>query len=74
MRITAIIGLVLIVLGVLALVYQGVTFFTTERVAEAGPFAIDVHKPHTIIFHPVVGIALLVVGVVLLFTGRKGPA
>jgi hypothetical protein len=74
MRITAIIGLVLIVLGVLALAYQGVTFFTTERVAEAGPFAIDVHKPHTIIFHPVVGIALLAIGAVLLLTGRKGNA
>ena len=38
MRLLAIVGLLLIVLGICALVFQGFTFFTTERVVDAGPF------------------------------------
>ena len=67
-----ILAIILIVLGILIMTYQGFTFFTTERVAEAGPFHIDMNKPHTIIVHPVVGIISLVVGIIMLFAGR-GP-
>lgn len=71
MRMLAIIGVVLIVFGVLALGFQGVTFFTTERVVDAGPLKIDVARPHTIIFHPVAAAAALVAGLVLVVAGRK---
>jgi hypothetical protein len=54
--------------------FQGVTYFTTERVGQAGPFAIDVQKPHTIILHPIVGIAALVGGVACLFAGSSRRA
>ena len=74
MRPLMIVGILLIVLGVCALMFQGVTYFTTERVAQAGPFAIDVHKPHTIIPHPIVGIAALVGGVACLFAGSSRRA
>jgi len=69
-----IIGILLIVLGVCALMFQGFTYFTTERVGQAGPFAIDVHKPHTIILHPVVGIALIAGGVACIFAGSSRRA
>ncbi len=65
-----ILGVLLILLGVVALAFQGFTFFTTDRVAEAGPFHIDVQKPHTIIFHPVLGVVALIAGVVLVLSGR----
>jgi len=65
------IGILLIVFGIAALMFQGVTYYTTERVAQAGPFAIDVHKPHTIILHPVIGVAALVGGVVVMMAGRR---
>lgn len=71
MRTTAIIGLLLIVLGIGALAFQGFTFFTHERVVDAGPFHVDVAKPHTIILHPIVGGAALAAGVVLLLAGRR---
>ena len=74
MRPLMIVGILLIVLGVCALMFQGVTYFTTERVAQAGPFAIDVHKPHTIILHPIVGIAALAGGVACLFAGSSRRA
>jgi drug/metabolite transporter (DMT)-like permease len=69
-----IVGILLIVLGVAALCFQGFTFFTTERAAEVGPFAIDVQKPHTVIFHPVLGVAALVVGGLIVMSSRDKVA
>ena len=50
------IGILLIVLGLVALSVGGFTFFTTERAVNAGPLQIDVQKPHTIILNPLVGV------------------
>ena len=64
-------GLVLIVLGVLALSIHSVTYFTTEHVAgPLGFFAWEVSQPHTIFVHPIVGIAALAVGIGLFLLGR----
>jgi hypothetical protein len=71
MRPLMVIGILLVVFGVAALLFQGVTYYTTERVAQAGPFAIDVQKPHTIILHPVIGIAALVGGIVMMMAGSR---
>jgi multisubunit Na+/H+ antiporter MnhB subunit len=71
MRIAVLIGLLLIVLGIAALGFQSFTFFTRVRVAEIGPFHMDVANPHTIILHPIVGIVALAAGLVLVFTGRS---
>lgn len=71
MKLASIIGILLIVLGVVALSYQGFTFWTTERAAEVGPFAIDVQKPHTIVFHPILGVVSLIVGAMMLMADRR---
>src|SRR5262249_25563371 len=74
MRVAAIVGVLLIVFGIVALSVGTVTFFPTERVVDAGPFKIDVHKPHTIVFHPAVGAVALIGGIVLLLAGRRSGA
>lgn len=74
MRVLLIIGILLIVFGVGALMFQGVTYFTTERVGQAGPFAIDVQKPHTIVLHPIVGLAALAGGIVCVVAGSSRRA
>ena len=74
MRPLMVIGILLVVLGVGALLFQGVTYYTTERVAQAGPFAVDVQKPHTIILHPVVGIAAMVGGIAMIVAGSRARA
>ena len=71
MKLLTVIGVLLIALGIFALVFQGITFFTTERVVDAGPFKMDVQRPHTIIFNPIVGVVALVGGVALLIAGRR---
>jgi hypothetical protein len=74
MRIQVIIGILLICFGLFALTFQGITFFTEERVVDVGPLEVDVKKPRTIVFHPILGIVAVAAGVALLFAGRKQSA
>jgi hypothetical protein len=68
-------GLILIVLGVLALSIHSVTYFTTEHVAgPLGFFAWDVSRPHTIFINPVAGLVALVVGIALLSIAPRATA
>ena len=70
----SLIGLILIILGVLALSVHSVTYFTTEHVVgPLGFFAWDVSRPHTIFINPIAGIVSLAVGVALVLMAR-GPA
>ena len=66
-------GLMLIVLGVLALSIHSVTYFTTEQVTgPLGFFAWDVSRPHTIVINPIAGTLAVVVGIVLIsLPGRQ---
>jgi drug/metabolite transporter (DMT)-like permease len=71
MRALSVVGILLIVLGILALTFQGFTFFTQERVVDAGPFKVDWQKPHTVILHPIVGVVAAVAGVCLVLADRR---
>ena len=74
MRSLGVVGVVLIVLGVIALAVPSITFFTTERVADVGFFAIDVSKPHTIFFNPIVGGVALIAGIILAIMGTRSKS
>ena len=65
MKPLVVLGVILVIVGIVALAVPGFTYFTTERVADVGFFKIDVQKPHTIVFNPIVGIAALIAGLVL---------
>ena len=69
-----ILGLLLLCLGLVALLVPSITFFTQERVADAGPFKFDWQKPHTIILHPIVGIVAVIAGLGMVFAGRRESA
>lgn len=71
MRPLVVIGLILAVLGLVALAVPSVTYFTTERVADVGFFKIDISRPHTIVFNPIVGVVVLAVGIVLVLLGLR---
>jgi hypothetical protein len=75
MRPYAVGGLILIILGVLALLIRSVTYFTTDQVVgPLGFFAWDVSRPHTIFVSPIAGIVALVVGFVLVLLARRPTA
>jgi len=71
MRAIMVIGVLLLILGVVALAIPSFTYFTTEPVADVGFFRIDVSRPHTILINPAVGIGALVIGAVLLIVGMR---
>jgi hypothetical protein len=65
-------GLVLIVLGILALSVHSITYFTNEQVVgPLGFFAWDVSRPHTIFINPIAGIVAIAAGFALVF--MPGP-
>jgi hypothetical protein len=66
------IAIVLIVLGILALGYQGFTYITHEKIVDAGPVQVTAEREKTVWIPPIVGGAALVAGVVMLgLSGRK---
>ena len=75
MKPAGIVGILLIVLGVIALAYQGISYTTREnkKVLDLGPLQVDatVEKQKTIPLPPILGIAALAGGVVLVIVGGR---
>jgi hypothetical protein len=65
-------GLLLIVLGVLALMYQGFTYTTHKKVLDVGPIQATKEEHHSVPLPPVLGALALIGGVVILVSDRKG--
>ena len=65
------IGIVLIVIGVIALAYGGFSFTTSEKVAEVGPLKIEKDKTRSVPLPPVLGGLALVGGIVLVVVGAR---
>ena len=75
MKPIAIAGFVLIVLGLAALAYQGITYKSRETVLDVGPIHATAEREKTVPLPPYVGVAFVVGGVVLLMLGgRKGAS
>ncbi len=68
------IGIVLIVVGVLALAMGGFSYTTREKVLDLGPIQATADKNHTIPLSPIVGIAALIGGIAVLAAGSRSRA
>jgi hypothetical protein len=64
-------GIVLIALGVLALVYQGITYTTRENVFKLGPIEANKETQKTIPVPPILGGVALVAGIALVVAGSR---
>ena len=71
MRPVMLVGVVLMVIGVLALAYQGITYTTREKVIDLGPLQASVDTKKTIPLPPILGGLALAAGVVLVVVGNK---
>jgi hypothetical protein len=65
-------GVILVILGVLALVYQGFTYTTQKKVLDVGPIQATKAEHHTVPLPPILGALALIGGVVILVSDRKG--
>ncbi len=74
MKPISLVGLVLVVLGVVALVYQGVTYTTRETVIDIGPLHATADREKTLPLSPVLGIVAVAGGVALLLGGARKSA
>jgi len=72
MRPIAVIGIIFIVIGIIALAYQGLTYTTKENVVDLGPLKVEAKREKTIPLPPVLGVLAVGVGVVLVVAGARG--
>ena len=65
------VGIILVVLGVLALAYQGIQYTTKEKLVDLGPLQVTTTEKKNIPLPPIVGGIALVAGIVLILTDRR---
>jgi uncharacterized membrane protein YidH (DUF202 family) len=64
-------GIVLIVLGVLALAYGGFTYTHEKKVVDLGPIQASRKETNTVPLPPILGVVAIIGGGVLLFAGKR---
>jgi hypothetical protein len=74
MRSTAVIGVVLIVLGLAALAYQGINYTTRETVIDVGPVHATAERQRRLPLPPVLGAVVVAGGIVMLVAGMRKHA
>ena len=74
MKPNALAGVLLIVLGVAALAYQGITYTSRDTVIDIGPLHATAEREHTLPLSPLLGIAAIAGGALLLYTGARRGA
>jgi len=65
------IGIVLIVLGILGLIYQGVTYTSREKVIDIGPIEATAETEKNMPIPPIASGAALLVGLVLVVADKR---
>lgn len=71
MKTNTLIGIVLIVIGLAALVYQGITYTSRETVLDIGPIHATAETEKTFPLPPVLGIVAVAGGVALMVAGSR---
>lgn len=68
---TNITGIVLIIIGIIMIAYNGFNFVTTEKVVDLGPIKINREKGHPVQWSPIIGVAVLVGGIVIIVRNKN---
>ncbi len=71
MRPAALIAIVLFIIGIISLGYQGITYTTHKKVLDIGPIQATKQEHKTIPLPPIIGVIALVGGVIVLATDRR---
>lgn len=65
-------GIALVIIGLVALAYQGLTYTTQKKVIDMGPIQATKEAHHTIPLPPILGGLALVCGIVVIVYDRRG--
>ena len=65
------VGIALIVLGIVAFAYQGITYTSREKIIDIGPLQASADTQKTIPLSPLLGGLALAGGIVLVVVGAK---
>jgi uncharacterized membrane protein len=65
------VGIALILLGIVAFAYQGITYTSREKIIDIGPFHATAETQKSIPLSPLLGGLALVGGIVLVVVGAK---
>jgi hypothetical protein len=65
MKALTVVGVILIVVGIVALAYQGITYTTSEKVVDLGSLKVEAQREKTVPLPPIAGAAALVAGIIL---------
>jgi len=71
MKATLIVAIFLIAIGVVAFVYQGITYTTREKVVDIGPLQVTADTTRTLPLPPIIGAIALIGGIVVLVVGTR---
>jgi uncharacterized membrane protein len=71
MKSSAVAGVILIIIGVISLVFQGITYTRHKKVLQVGSFEATTEQHKTISLPPIIGGVALVAGVALMMVGRR---
>jgi hypothetical protein len=74
MKPSSVAGFVLVALGLLALIYQGITYTSRETVLDIGPLHATADRQRTIPLSPLLGGAAIAIGGVLVALGMRQHA
>lgn len=73
MKLMTIVGLILIVVGLVALIFNGIPYQSEEESIRLGPIKAEVERQEEIPLPRILGIVATAGGVVLLIFGRREP-
>ena len=71
MKSSAVAGVILIIIGVISLGFQGITYTKHKKVLQVGSFEATTEQHKTIPLPPIIGGVAIVAGVALLMLGRR---
>ena len=66
-----IIGVALLILGIIALAYQGFTYTMPKKEVDLGPIQVTRQERHTVPLPPILGALALIGGIAVLVLGRS---
>ena len=65
------VGIIIIVIGLALTLFTAFTYFTKEKIVDIGKIEITADKPHRFSWSPLIGIAVMGIGGIVLWQGSK---